>query len=422
LARTQSLSNLRIALTPEAFLSGKLVDQDGFPVQGASVNAWRYEAAGGERKLQRMGGGESDDLGQFHFRVRPGRYCLSVNPRDLSQWDGRYTAQYVPGGFQPDDAHAIEVAAGQNYVVPELTVKQLPTVTVTGRAVMPDGTPGRQQVLARLTPASSDPLQGQISASVDSRDGSFVFRHVPPGTYTLVASSSQPRAPKAGDFQITRQVAAASADVDTGVLTLQELRAVDLAGTVVMADGSALQPAMVSLRAGAGLQATASLKADGTFVFKGLLPGHYDSVVMRGEPARIAPRAISAKLGDREVLRSGFDLDGTPGEPLRIVVSLNGIAVRGRLVDRNAMPLANAAVEFTDSQSGPQYTAGTDADGWFSLHVFMPGTYHVLAIADSGKSNLFHDPDYVGAHWNDFPPVQIGAAQAGPLVLTMPGK
>jgi len=207
---------------------------------------------------------------------------------------------------------------------------------------------------------------------------------------------------------------------------LQQLHAVDLTGTVVMTDGSTPGPVSVSLRSerrpAGGLPLISTLsKPDGTFSFRGLLPGHYTfNSLPAVQTSPLPPTARSAKMGDREVLQSGFDVDGSPMRPMRITLSAQPITARGRLLDVNGKPLANAAIEFAANRPSSQALVHTDLQGWFSAQVYMPGAYHILAVADGRQENLLYDWDYLAAHAKDFPLTQITENQSEPLVLTMP--
>jgi hypothetical protein len=50
----------------------------------------------------------------------------------------------------------------------------------------------------------------------------------------------------------------------------------------------------------------------------------------------------------------------------------------------------------------------------------MPGSYRVLAVTDKRQFGLFNDPDYVGAHSQDFPLAQIVEGQSAAVMLKMP--
>src|SRR5215472_11014303 len=73
-ANDQRITNLRIDLTPAAAVSGRIDDEDGFPVEHARVRLLGYRVAEGERKLQEIKYAESDDSGRYRLgNLRAGR-------------------------------------------------------------------------------------------------------------------------------------------------------------------------------------------------------------------------------------------------------------------------------------------------------------------------------------------------------------
>src|ERR1035441_3591003 len=82
--------DLAIRLTPEAVISGKLEDEDGFPVEGAQVELMGYREINGERRLVGVRWGRSNDLGEYRVGgVAAGRYYLRVSNGNARNWDNR---------------------------------------------------------------------------------------------------------------------------------------------------------------------------------------------------------------------------------------------------------------------------------------------------------------------------------------------
>src|ERR1700722_19753744 len=110
----QDFSQLRITLKPEAVITGKVVEEDGFPASRAMVQAMRYgPALDGVRTLNWGGSVQTDDQGEYRVEKLPaGKYYVYVNANDSSNWDRRYAAQYLGGTLDPNDEHAVEVKMG----------------------------------------------------------------------------------------------------------------------------------------------------------------------------------------------------------------------------------------------------------------------------------------------------------------------
>ena len=60
--------DLTIRLTSEAVISGKVEDEDGFPVAGAQLQLLQYREINGERRLaSQVRWGRSNDLGEYRI-------------------------------------------------------------------------------------------------------------------------------------------------------------------------------------------------------------------------------------------------------------------------------------------------------------------------------------------------------------------
>jgi protocatechuate 3,4-dioxygenase beta subunit len=427
----ETVPGLRIDLVPTAVIKGKLVDEDGFPVEGAQVSALRYQMFNGERKLQPAWSSstQSDDLGEFRiFSLPAGRYCIRASAGDLANWDRRYVPQYVPGVLEPTDDSWIEVKAGEERGGVNLRFTKHEGVTVEGRLAMPTGVaPGRMQVSLRQDQFASTGYSG--ASQVDG--GTFRITHVPPGTYKLQAHSfSFP--PKAGDFMAEQQLQVGGGDVRDVVLAVHEVQPVDVSGTVVLEGGGAPGTMMITLFSPTGPSVTVRSNEEGAFNLNGLLPGHYSLLVMAdyaqaatpGNPRGVNPYPVSAILDEKEVLQVGFDLGGTPPGPLRITLSTRMYFVTGKLLDQAGNPVSGAVVALDSGRPNVQSWNTTNGDGTFRLGLTSVGDFHVYVVVDQGGSqtDLLRDPDFLKAHEHDFAPVHIVEGRNAPLVLRLPAR
>src|SRR5215831_7137360 len=72
--------NLVLKLSPEALISGKVLDEAGEPVRNASLNLYRDNRLEGVHEIQTFRGAATDDLGNYEIaELIPGTYYLSVN-------------------------------------------------------------------------------------------------------------------------------------------------------------------------------------------------------------------------------------------------------------------------------------------------------------------------------------------------------
>jgi hypothetical protein len=236
-------------------------------------------------------------------------------------------------------------------------------------------------------------------------------------------SGNSPGAP--GDLAAETQLSVSNSDITGIVLAPHAIQPVDLSGTFLVAHGGTPEPMVINLRPMTGNSVTAHSNEDGTFVFKGLLPGHY-TIQARLDLAGMSPGEIrsrtttgfatptSARIGGQEVLQRGFDLDGT--QPPELLITLSPlIIVQGKLIDPSGQPVAGAVLAFKGSAH--EATAMSGSDGVFRVAFLAADDYHVVKSADP---NSLRDPDYLAVHAKDFPVLHIIAGQNPPITLVAP--
>jgi len=209
----QDSGNLRIALTPQAVISGKLEDEDGFPVEGAYVEAWQYATDGsGQRVLREVRAASSNDLGEYRIAgLAAGSYYLRAVPGYRIR-DRRYLPQY-PGSLDAAGSTPIEVAAGQERSV-VFPLVRYEGVTVSVSLSLPPGDAAKIPSI-RIEPADGWGYSNFAVWSAELR--SFTFHHVPPGSYTLQAG---PQVAAPGSLIGRQEIQVAGSDVTNVVLPL----------------------------------------------------------------------------------------------------------------------------------------------------------------------------------------------------------
>jgi len=420
----QAASTVRIELTPAAVISGKILDEDGLPVE-ATVWAVRSRTVDGERKFEPVATAQSDDLGQYRLaNLKAGRYWVHTGSGGAGFWDRRYVARYYPGTLRPDDSGQIEVEAGQERDGVDIRLTKYEGVTVSGHVEMPATIAATRRLLPiYLEP---DPSNLETFYSPQRPDGSFVIRHVPPGDYILRADFGN-GAPKAGDLLAEQRLRVGDADERDIVLKPHELRAADLAGTLLMQGGGSPSPMRIQLRARNGSGPSTRSNEDGTFVLPGILPGHYeiqvvpDMKIVNGaidlSSMAGASYPISVQLGEKEVLETGFDLDGPVAGPLRVTVG-SFIGIEGKLLDASGEPVIGAALLAIASGAAASMggVAITEANGTFRLMLRKPGDYHIYMADDQTD---WEDPDNLKKHEGDFPLLRVADGANPPVSLRL---
>lgn len=402
-------NNLRVKVMPQAVIAGKISDEDGFPVGNAEMEAMRYRLVNGRRMLQVAGSVRSDDRGLFRITSLPaGRYYLRATPYgNTVQWDGRYLARYYRDSFQPPDADRIEVKAGEERTV-DFPLTKFEGVTVRGRvdtaqAGIPQGAHVFLQAGGDLPFTQERPILS---------NGWFVFRHVPPGSYKLRAGEQWRSS--AGRQLAEQRVEIGTSDVNNILFILRPAEPVDLAGSITFEGGALARQIQIALRPANGTVLTVRSEADGSFAFKGLMADRYDLEILPVTDPGLSTRGpagvpVSAQIGSAEVLRSGFDLEGSASEPLRIRMSSAQGSLALTVHDPAGAPVAGVEVLLLPGGPVDRISRGTSGVNGVARLAAMAGYSRLYIVPDECDTDVFFDPEWLKAHENDFPPVHITA-------------
>ncbi len=419
----EDFSQLRITLKPEAVITGKVVDEDGFPANHAQMQAMRYgPAVDGVRTLNWVGGAQTDDQGEYRIeKLSAGKYYVYVMANDSSNWDRRYAAQYLGGTLEPNDEHAVDLKMGDVHKNADVHLVKFEGVTVSGRV---EGGPSDSRMvppvnLSRTSGATNFGVGIGASTLRTAGDSTFTFRHVPPGSYTLHYGNNGPQL-HAGDYIGELKFEAGTSDLTGLALEPHPAQPVDVTGQIVMREGGPVGAWMIFARRN-GEGTPAEINPDGTFVLKGLLPGHYnlqatpDMRSLQSQPRTTPPpHVVSTMLGDQELKQNVLDLDGTTPKPLRITASSQYAVLTGMIVDAKGQAVTNMPVIFMSDQPNKRGFANTDDKGAFRAMLPEAGDYHAYILSEQ---ELMNDEDYLAAHRNDFPVIHTFMGDNGPLAL-----
>src|SRR5207302_9158669 len=85
----QELKGVDFSLPRGGAIAGRILDEDGEPMPGASVRVMRYQYQQGDRRLVQAGGGQTDDKGQYRvWGLMPGDYYVTATARGVGPMFG----------------------------------------------------------------------------------------------------------------------------------------------------------------------------------------------------------------------------------------------------------------------------------------------------------------------------------------------
>src|SRR5436190_15266444 len=132
LADTQILENSDIVLPHTAIISGRILDEAGEPLAGATVLTMQMKYFNGKRRLLPVRGNAiSDDTGQYRLSgLEPGEYYLQASSRETWESDTPdkqmlgFLPTFYPANPNQSEAQRVRVRAGQE--VPGIDIALLP--------------------------------------------------------------------------------------------------------------------------------------------------------------------------------------------------------------------------------------------------------------------------------------------------------
>ncbi len=407
----QHFEGLVLRLAPLGAVSGRILDPEGQPVPNAAVTALQYAYSAHGKTLLARRNVTSDDRGEFRlFGLYPGTYYVratpleegavtrysSFGPAGVNRNTGMFgpprnqvrgpaplplMSTYYPSATGPAQARAFEVPAGGETRDSDIHLQRRSLYSIRGTA--PAGV-GTRVIIAQNR---SDPAVRAQSAMAQT-DGSFELHGLPSGSYVLDSLTMiDPRSgppPEAARRFVRAFVEVADRDLE-GV-QFESSPELTVAGVVKNLGKTAvkLQGLAVSLQAPQGMTANVPAKADGSFLFTGILPDIYRVALSGPTPAYI----ISLKLGETELTESLLDLrHAANAASLMIAVSADFGSVDGK-VTADDQPLAGATVSLIPGRSdGPDryQEMDSDAEGRFLFPKVPLGTYRIFAWKDAPR-------------------------------------
>ncbi len=442
----KTTSGIELKMTPQSVIAGHVFDEDGDPIQSATVEVWRYSYPRGRRQLTQVQSGSTNDLGEFRIAsLSPGRYYVSAasrrNPvlQELLGRGGRagrgvrvagggrggpvdviedYVTTYYPNLLDANNASGLDLVAGSEVRGIDIRLQKTRFHSVSGSVTgLPSGdsAPVAQAkakakaadggfaqagrgIMLVLTPRTGGARQAG-NALVNGADGTFEFAAVPPGSYYIVA-----QAPGPGQQRVTARVPVDVGNADVNGVAVRLQAPVAVSGKLAVESSNGSQPSvrLSSIRlnfapaepgiGNQGRNGQAQLAEDGSF--QAQLDA--DKYMVEGGGLPDGYYLKSVKLAGREMPDATLDLS-YGGGPVDVVLAPTAGDVTGTVQNSRGEPAASVkvtAVPVSGSlRRDMNKLVSTDASGNFTLHGLPPGDYQIFAWEEV-ETNAWMDRDF----------------------------
>src|SRR5918993_2355701 len=191
LTEGQRVSSADFALPRTAALVGRITDEVGDPLPGASIFPMQWKYFRGERRMVVVPGGatfnRTDDTGGYRITgLEPGEYFVMATTRDSWNEEANpkekigFLPTYSGGTPHPANATRVKVGLGQEVIVPDFALAPGRVGTISGMATNSSGAPLVGQSITVMQefsgPGASSSFGG--AGTKVAPDGSFTLRNV----------------------------------------------------------------------------------------------------------------------------------------------------------------------------------------------------------------------------------------------------
>jgi len=416
-AKGQSVTGVAVRLVPQGVISGRILDEDGDPVQRVNVAAYRYTYPGGRRTLSHISGSPSNDLGEYRiWGLTPGVYYVSATPPDMSgppmmQQQRRrtgeaYATTYFPNADTADRATPLEIGPGSQILNTDVRLRRSRLFQISGVVVDQSSGNASNRAAVQVIPVNMQGDAGRVSGARVQEGGKFNIRGLAAGSYLIRAQLfGEGRGPGGGASAtgVTR-VELNSEDIN-GVQvvvqpngTLQASIKIDGGDTAAPATTPNIRVSLESTTQGfANGMAGGASRENSKFTIANVASDRY-RIRIGGVPQGFYVRDV--QLGNQDVRFTGLDFTaggGAQSGELTITLAASPGSLEGTVKDSKDQAIGSATVVLMPKEEWTGLTeqiktATTGVQGEFQFANLAPGEYRVLAFEEI-ENGAWFDPE-----------------------------
>ena len=435
LGEGQTAEKVNFVLARGAVIGGRIVDDGGEAIAGATVAAMRYQFISGSRRLVPAGGeggtDRTDDQGNFRlFGLPPGDYYVSANSRSMMMTmmmpgmnntePDAFAPTYFPGTPNVSEATRLTVRAGQEATA-NFSMIVARMARVRGRALNSRGEPVTNGMLM-MTPDEPMGMAMNMNNAMLAGDGTFQFANIPPGRYNLQVRPSGMPSPLS-EFGMVK-VVVGNDDIDNLIVTTSV--GATMRGVVMTDDGSVptFRPDQVSIFP-APAEPVAMMINPGTnrinedFTFE--LTGLSERRLIRVNAGAALGWYVKAVVLDGEdVTDSGIEF--TPGrayDGLQIIMTQKATDLSGLVLDDRNKPVLDATVViFPANRERWTYASRylrsirPDTNGRYTIKAMPPGEDYLIIAVQNLESGQGSDPEFLARAREEAQSFSLGEGEA----------
>ncbi len=396
-ATGQDLTGVTIRLIPLGVITGRLLDEDGDPIQGATLEAMTDAYVQGKKQLRTVTQTQSNHKGDFRlYNLEPGSFYLRAQ-RNQNQFQvnvsgaifraavssgstpsGGYAPTYYPSTTEAASAAPIVVAAGAQLKGIDIQMRKERFYAIRGKASW-DQT--HQLAGFMIVPVHRD-QESRFSAPFQMENDIFEFRNVMPGSYIIAAARMD------GEKRTFARAPMEIVNADIEGIDLIFAPGTDVAG-VVRVEGTLPGSARTTVSLQSDIpspfgQSSAEVKPDGSFELKDLAPEAYRITV---SPIQAGSYLKSVRLGDQKIEDGRVDLTRGTDSKLILTLGTDVGQIEGKVQTAGGDPAVRVRVTCIPygnhlGRGDLSRFAFTDEKGFFRMPSVPPGEYKLFAWED----------------------------------------